>query len=97
MAAAARVKVFTVAPTDPYGWTIRLESSAQSPHFFANRQLAINYARLWAKANRPSILQSWRQMARLRASGATSRSIRCTPEPPDDLPVPGSDRLAGGA
>lgn len=57
MATAARVKVFTVAPTDPYGWTIRLESSAHAPHFFANRQLAINYARLWAKANRPSILQ----------------------------------------
>lgn len=57
MAAAARIKVFTVAPTDPYGWTIRLESSAQRSHFFANRQLALNYARLWAKANRPSILQ----------------------------------------
>jgi len=57
MAVAAGVKVFTVAPTDPYGWTIRLESSTQSPHFFANRQLAINYARLWAKANRPSLLQ----------------------------------------
>ena len=57
MAAAARVKVFTVAPTDPYGWTIRLESSTQPPHFFANRELALNYARLWAKANRPSILQ----------------------------------------
>jgi hypothetical protein len=35
--------------------------SASSPrrrsHFFANRQLAINSARLWAKANRPSLLQ----------------------------------------
>ena len=30
---------------------------AQRSHFFANRELALNYARLWAKANRPSILQ----------------------------------------
>jgi hypothetical protein len=55
-------------PTDPYGWTIRLESSAQSPHFFANRQLAINYARLWAKANRPSLLQ------RVASVGAVTRA-----------------------
>jgi hypothetical protein len=57
MAAETRVKIFTVAPTDPYGWTIRLEASTQRPHFFASRELALNYARLGAKANRPSILQ----------------------------------------
>jgi len=75
MAVAAGVKSLHRAPTDPVRLTIRLESSAH-PHFFANRQLAINYARPVGQgqpAEPPAA--GGRPTARSRASGATSRSM----------------------
>jgi hypothetical protein len=57
MAAAKSVKVFKVESAQPYGWVVSMEESGSKPHFFINRALATNYARLWARANSPSILR----------------------------------------
>jgi hypothetical protein len=51
----------------PHDGAARLEASTKNSHFFANRQLAPNYERLWAKANRPSLLQ------RVASVGAITR------------------------
>ena len=57
MAAVKSVKVFKVESVQPYGWVVSMTDSAAKPHFFINRALATNYARLWAKANCPSVLR----------------------------------------
>lgn len=57
MAADGSVKVFKVESAQPYGWIVSMEDSAAKPHFFINRALATNYARLWARANSPSVLR----------------------------------------
>ena len=57
MAAVKSVKVFKVESAQPYGWVVSMSDSATKPHFFINRALATNYARLWAKANSPSVLR----------------------------------------
>jgi hypothetical protein len=57
MAADRSIKVFKVESAQPYGWTVSMEDSVSKPHFFVNRALATNYARLWARANSPSVLR----------------------------------------
>jgi hypothetical protein len=57
MKADRSVKVFKVESAQPYGWIVSMEDSLAKPHFFINRALATNYARLWARANAPSVLR----------------------------------------
>ena len=57
MAAVKSVNVCKVESVQPYGWVVSMTDSAAKPHFFINRALATNYARLWAKANCPSVLR----------------------------------------
>jgi hypothetical protein len=57
MANASGTKVFKVESAQPYGWVVSMEESQAKPHFFINRALATNYARLWARANAPSVLR----------------------------------------
>jgi hypothetical protein len=47
------VRIFRVASAQPYGWIVYLDGFPET-HFFANRSLAIRYARDWAERNAPS-------------------------------------------
>ena len=50
-------RVFRVESAQPYyGWTAYLEGFAETHHFMS-RSLALMYAREWAKANAPSVIQ----------------------------------------
>ena len=57
MANAKSTKVFKLESAQPYGWVVSLEDSVAKPHFFINQALATDYARLWARANAPSVLR----------------------------------------
>lgn len=57
MAIARQVRLFKVESAQPYGWVVSMDEAAAKPHFFVNRALATNYARLWARANAPSVLR----------------------------------------
>jgi hypothetical protein len=51
--AAGQYTIVNLQPGREYGWEVVLEGSAHS-HFFADRSLALTYAKAWAAANRPS-------------------------------------------
>jgi hypothetical protein len=50
------VRVFRVESAQPYGWIVYLEGFPRT-HLFVGRSLALMYAREWAKANAPSVIQ----------------------------------------
>ena len=50
------VRVFRVESAQPYGWSVSLDGFAKT-HLFVDRRLALMYAREWAKANVPSVIQ----------------------------------------
>jgi hypothetical protein len=50
------VKVFRVESAQPYGWIVYLDGFPKT-HLFVGRSLALMYAREWAKANAPSVIQ----------------------------------------
>jgi hypothetical protein len=50
------VSVFRVEPAQPYGWMVYLDGFPKT-HLFVDRSLALMYAREWAKANVPSVIQ----------------------------------------
>jgi hypothetical protein len=50
------VSVFRVESAQPYGWIVYLEGFPKT-HLFVGRSLALMYAREWAKANVPSVIQ----------------------------------------
>jgi hypothetical protein len=52
----AAVNFFRVESAEPYGWIVYLDGFSKT-HFFASRSLALMYAREWAKANAPSVIQ----------------------------------------
>jgi hypothetical protein len=45
--------IFIVYPGPVYGWAVSCKGSTQS-HFFSDKTVAVNYAKSWAEANRPS-------------------------------------------
>jgi hypothetical protein len=51
--ASKQYTVVFVQPGKDYGWMVALAGSGHS-HFFADRSLALTYAKAWAAANRPS-------------------------------------------
>ena len=51
----------------PRGWAVRFETSSQRPYRFSNWKRALEYVRLRAKANQPSLLQ------RVASDGAVTR------------------------
>jgi hypothetical protein len=51
-----KVPVFVVYPGPVWGWAVACGGSTQS-HMFTDKTLAINYARSWAEANRPSLVR----------------------------------------
>ena len=67
------VSVFRVEPAQPYGWMVYLHGFPKT-HLFVDRSLALMYAREWAKANVPSVIQvaaSGRQLERKETYGDT--------------------------
>jgi hypothetical protein len=48
--------VFRVESAQPYGWIVYLDGFPKT-HLFVGRALALMYAREWAKANVPSVIQ----------------------------------------
>ena len=80
------VNMFRVESAEPYGWVVYLDGFATT-HFFASRSLALMYAREWAKANAPSVIQvvalsgqveleEAHSVRMLRVASATPRSAR---------------------
>lgn len=47
------VPLFIVYPGPVFGWLVASLGSTQS-HTFSDKHVAINYAKSWAEANRPS-------------------------------------------
>jgi hypothetical protein len=50
------VPVFVVYPGPMWGWAVACRGGTQS-HTFTDKNLAINYAKSWAEANRPSVVR----------------------------------------
>jgi hypothetical protein len=50
------VPVFVVYPGPVWGWAVACRGGTQS-HTFTDKTLAINYAKSWAEANRPSMVR----------------------------------------
>lgn len=50
------VRVFRVESAQPYGWSVYLDGLAKT-HLFVDRRLALMYAREWARANVPSVIE----------------------------------------
>jgi hypothetical protein len=50
------VSVFRVEIAQPCGWIVYLDGFPKT-HLFVDRSLALMYAREWAKANAPSVIQ----------------------------------------
>lgn len=50
------MRVFRVESAQPYGWIVYLDGFPKT-HLFVGRPLALMYAREWAKANVPSVIQ----------------------------------------
>jgi hypothetical protein len=50
------VPVFVVYPGPVWGWAVACRGGTQS-HTFTDKNLAINYAKSWAEANRPSMVR----------------------------------------
>ncbi|MCX7891061.1 MAG: DUF2188 domain-containing protein [Burkholderiales bacterium] len=48
--------VFVVYPGPIWGWAVACKGGTQS-HVFTDKSVAINYAKSWAEANRPSRVQ----------------------------------------
>jgi len=45
--------LFVVYPGPVHGWAVSCMGGTQS-HYFSDKSLALNYAKSWAEANRPS-------------------------------------------
>ncbi len=43
-------------PQDKLGWVIQLDGESHERHSFVDKRLALEYAKQWAHANRPSHL-----------------------------------------
>jgi hypothetical protein len=50
------VSVFRVESAQPHGWIVYFDSFPKT-HLFVGRSLALMYAREWAKANVPSVIE----------------------------------------
>jgi hypothetical protein len=64
------VKVFRVESAQPYGWIVYLAGFPKT-HLFVGRSLALMYAREWAKAHAPSVIQL------VDSSGQVDREETC--------------------
>jgi hypothetical protein len=52
----AAPRLFRIESAQPYGWIVYLDGFPKT-HLFVGRSLALMYAREWAKANAPSVIQ----------------------------------------
>lgn len=75
---AATVNLFRVESAEPYGWIVYLDGFEKT-HFFASRSLALMYAREWAKANAPSVIQVAALSGHVELE--ETHNVRMVPEP----------------